>query len=117
MLVRAPASPGQGLHHPGPQFFIFSHFCMVCGPEKLGLVDQTWLERDMSALLLRTLAVGRRHHQSESIEVALDIYGVVVDSHIHSVFVLATEETTVTQQVIHRPITKRRYEGQRITSW
>ena len=28
-------------------------------PEKLGLVDQNGLERDLSVLLLRTLAVGR----------------------------------------------------------
>ena len=33
------------------------------------------LERDSPTLTLRTLAVGRRQ-QSESIEVALDIYGV-----------------------------------------
>ena len=44
----------------------------VRGLEKLGLVDQNWLERDMSALLLRTLVVGRRQ-QSESIEAALDM--------------------------------------------
>ena len=43
---------------------------MVYGLEKVGLVDQNYLERDLSALLLRTLAVGRRQ-QSESIEVAL----------------------------------------------
>ena len=30
--------------------------------EKLGLVDQNWLERNLSALLLRTLVVGRRQH-------------------------------------------------------
>ena len=36
------------------------------------LVDQNWLERNLSALLLRTLVVGRRQ-QSESIEVALDM--------------------------------------------
>ena len=44
---------------------------MMCGLEKLRIVDQTYLERDLSALLLRTLAVGRRQ-QSESIEVALE---------------------------------------------
>ena len=44
----------------------------MCGLEKLGLVDQNWLNRDLSALLLRTLAVGRQQ-QSESIEVAVDI--------------------------------------------
>ena len=44
----------------------------MCGLEKLGLVDQNCLERDLSALLLRTLAVGRRQ-QSELIEVALDM--------------------------------------------
>ena len=44
----------------------------MCGLEKLGLVDQNWLERSLSALLLRTLVVGRQQ-QSESIEVALDM--------------------------------------------
>ena len=44
----------------------------MCGLEKLGFVDQNWLERDLSAVLLRTLTVGRRQ-QFESIEVALDI--------------------------------------------
>ena len=44
-----------------------------CGLEKLGLVDQNWLvERNLSALLLRTLFVGRRK-TSESIEAALDM--------------------------------------------
>ena len=28
--------------------------------EKLGLVDQNWLDRNLSALLLRTLVVGGR---------------------------------------------------------
>ena len=41
---------------------------MMCGLEKLRLVDQ----RNLSDLLLRTLAVGRRQ-QPESIEVALDM--------------------------------------------
>ena len=40
----------------------------MCGLEKLGL-DQNWLERNFSALLLKTLVVGRRQ-QSESIGVA-----------------------------------------------
>ena len=44
----------------------------MCGLEKLGLVDQNWLERNVSVFLLRTLVVGRRQH-SESIEVALDM--------------------------------------------
>ena len=35
-------------------------------------VDQNWLERNLFSLLLRTLVVGRRRQQSESIEVALD---------------------------------------------
>ena len=70
MLARAPASPAQGLHHHGPRCFIFSYFCTMCGLEKLGLVDQNWLERNFSVFLLRTLVVGRRQH-SESIEVAL----------------------------------------------
>ena len=73
MLARTPASPAQGLHHHGPRYFSFPYFCTLCGLEKLGLlVDQNWLGRDLSALLLRTLVVGRRQ-QSESIEVALDI--------------------------------------------
>ena len=72
MLARAPASPAQGLHRHGPRYFNFPYFCMTCGLEKLGLVDQNCLERDLSALLLRTLAVGRRQ-QSESIEVAPDM--------------------------------------------
>ena len=44
----------------------------MCGLEKLGLVDQNWLERIFSALLLRALVVGRLQ-QSESIEVTLDV--------------------------------------------
>ena len=72
MLARAPASPAQGLHHHGPKYFNFSYFCTMCGLEKLRLVDQNWLERNFSVLLLRTLVVCRRQH-SESIEVALDI--------------------------------------------
>ena len=51
---------------------IFPYFCTMCGFEKLGLVDQNWLERNLSGLLLRTLVVGRRQ-QSESIEVALNM--------------------------------------------
>ena len=40
MLVRAPASPAQGLHHHGPPYFNFPYFCTMCYLEKLGLVDQ-----------------------------------------------------------------------------
>ena len=72
MLARAPASPAQGLHHNGPRYFNFPYFCTMCGLEKLELVDQNWLERNFSALLLRTLVVVRRQ-QSESIEIALDM--------------------------------------------
>ena len=72
MLVRAPASPTQGLHHHGPRYFNFPYFCTMCGLEKFGLVDQNWLERNLSALLLRTLVVGWRQ-QSELIEAALDM--------------------------------------------
>ena len=72
MLARAPTSPAQGHHHRGPRYFIFSYFCTMCGLEKLGLVDQNWLERNFSVFLLRTLVVGRRQH-SESIDVALDM--------------------------------------------
>ena len=57
---------------PRTSVFQFSYFCTMCGLEKLGLVDQNWLERNFSGFLLRTLVVGRRQH-SESIEVALDM--------------------------------------------
>ena len=56
----------------GPRYFNFPYFCTMCSFEKLGLVDQNWLKRILSALLLRTLVVGRRQ-QSESIEAALDM--------------------------------------------
>ena len=66
VLARAPTSPAQGLHHHGPRYFSFTYFCTMCGLEKLELVDQNRLERSLSALLLRTLVVGKRQ-QSESI--------------------------------------------------
>ena len=72
MLARATASPVQGLPHHGPRYFNFPYFFVTCGLEKLGPVAKKCLERDVSALLLRTLAVGRRQ-QFESIEVALDM--------------------------------------------
>ena len=72
MLARAPASPAQGLHHHGSRYFNFSYFCTMCSLEKLGLVDQNWLESNFPFFLPRTLAVGRRQH-SESIEAALDM--------------------------------------------
>ena len=72
MLARAPTSTAQGLHYHGPRYFNLSYFCTMCGLEKLGLVDQNWLERNFPVFLLRTLVVGRRQH-SESIEVALDM--------------------------------------------
>ena len=52
MLARAPALLAQGLHHHGPRYFNFPHFCMMCGLEKLGLVDQNWLERNFSTLFI-----------------------------------------------------------------
>ena len=73
MLARAPASSAQGLHHHEPRYFNFLYFCTMCSLEKLGLVDQNWLERNLFGLLLRTLIVGRRQ-QPEPIEVALDIW-------------------------------------------
>ena len=39
-------------------------FCTMCGLEKLGLVDQNWLERNLSALLPRTMVVVGRRQQS-----------------------------------------------------
>ena len=58
---------------PWTSVFQFSLFLYkMCGLEKLGLVDQNWLERNFSGFSLRTLVVGRRQH-SESIEVALDM--------------------------------------------
>ena len=71
MLARAPASPAPGLHHPWTSVFQVPYFSTMYGLEKLGFVDQNWLERNLSRLLLRTLVVGRRQ-QSESIEVVLD---------------------------------------------
>ena len=53
ILARAPALPAQGLHHHGPRYFPFPYFCPMCGLEKLGLVDQNWLERNSSVLLRR----------------------------------------------------------------
>ena len=66
----------RGLHQlkaspPWTSVFQFPYFSTMCGLEKLGFVDQNWLERNLSSLLLRTLVVGRRQ-QSDSIEVALD---------------------------------------------
>ena len=72
MLARVPISPAQGLHYHGPRYFNFLYCCTMCGLEKLGLVDQNCLERNLSALLLRTLAVDRQQ-QSESIEATLDM--------------------------------------------
>ena len=72
ILARATASPAQGLHHHGPRYFKFPYFSTMCGLEKLGLVDQNWLERNLAALLLRTLVVDRRQ-RSESVEAALDM--------------------------------------------
>ena len=45
MLARAPASTAQGLHHHGPRYFNFPYFCTMCSLDKLGIVDQNWLER------------------------------------------------------------------------
>ena len=64
MLTRAPASPAQGLHQHQPRYFNFPYFCTLCSLEKLGLFDQNWLERNLSALLLRTLVVGRQQAPS-----------------------------------------------------
>ena len=65
-------NPTQGLHLHGSLYYNVSYSCMTRGLDKLGLVDLNGLERDLSALLLRMLAVGRRQ-QYESIEVALDM--------------------------------------------
>ena len=40
MLVCAPASPAQSLHHHRPRYFNFPFFCMMCSIEKLRLVDK-----------------------------------------------------------------------------
>ena len=54
-------------HHHGRRYLNFPCFRTMCGLEKLGLLlDQNWLERNLSALLLRTLVVGRRHNPSRS---------------------------------------------------
>ena len=57
---------------PWTSVFQFSLFWYDVCLEKLGLVDQNWLERNLSDLLLRTLVVGRRQ-QSESTKAALDM--------------------------------------------
>ena len=71
MLARASA-PLKASTTTWTSVFQFPYFCTTCGLEKLGFVDQNWLERNLSSLLLRTLVVVRRL-QSESIEVALDM--------------------------------------------
>ena len=73
MLARALASPAQDLHRRGPRSYNFFYFCIMCGLEKLRLVDQNCSERDLFASLLRTLAVARGQ-QSDSIGVSR--YGV-----------------------------------------
>ena len=69
MLARAPAPPARGLHHHGPRYFNFPNFCTMCGLEKLGLVDQNWLERNWCGLLQRTLVVGRRPSRSRLLSI------------------------------------------------
>ena len=60
-LARAPASPAQGLHHHGPRYFIFPYFGTMCGLRNMELLIKTgW---NLSDLLLRTLAVGRRQQE------------------------------------------------------
>ena len=41
MLVRAPASPAQGLHHHGPRHFDFSYFCTSVALRNLDLFIKT----------------------------------------------------------------------------
>ena len=61
MLARTPASPAQDLHHHhGPRYFNFHYFCTMCSLEKRGLVDQNWLERNLSALLFCCLKKKRK---------------------------------------------------------
>ena len=38
MLVRAPASPAQGLHHHGPRYFNFCYFCTCVALNNLDLL-------------------------------------------------------------------------------
>ena len=54
----------------GISIFLISVQCVAF--RNLDLSLKTWLERNLSGLLLRTLIVGRRQ-QSESIEVTLDM--------------------------------------------
>ena len=49
-----------------------TYFCMTYGLEKLGSVSQNGLGRYLSALLLRTLGVGKRQ-QPDLIEFSLDM--------------------------------------------
>ena len=45
MLAHPPVLPAQCLHYHGPRYFNFPYFRTMCGLEKLGIVDQNWLER------------------------------------------------------------------------
>ena len=72
MLARVPASRAQGLYHHGSWYYHFPYIFVTCGLDELGLVDQNGLECDLSALLLRMLAMGRRQ-PSETIEAARDM--------------------------------------------
>ena len=58
MLARAPASPTQGLHHHGPRYFNFLFLYKMCGLEKLGRVDQNWLERKNSVFFAENAGRG-----------------------------------------------------------
>ena len=58
--------------------FKFPYFCKMCGLEKLGPVDQNWLERILSALLLGTLILGRRK-QSEGLDAFRFFFKIRVD--------------------------------------
>ena len=58
MLARALASPAQGLHHHGPRYFNILYFYTMCVLEKLGLVDQNWLERNFSVFFAENAGRG-----------------------------------------------------------
>ena len=54
ILARGPDTPAQAFYRLGLRYYSFPYFCKTCALEKLELVDQNCLERDLSALLLRT---------------------------------------------------------------
>ena len=69
---------------PWTSVFQFPYFSTMCGLEKLGFVDQNWLERNLSSLLLRTLVVGR-HAGSRVGSIIMDL-GISISLFFYNVW-------------------------------